>query len=473
MRAMIVTAAALSCALLGSGCAAPAVPVSPGPARQAAFVERSGALQQRWTTDVSEGVPAAAIAPLRQQLASSPFSSAPAPSPMWLSSDGHALLDSLDAGTTAAWSAATTAARESADAVIAGWAAMVAQYGTNVASADVATASTWAADLAEATTPAEIAALVTRWSAVLDAARSTAAAATALAAAVAPYGGIGGLEAAARSAVASAGAHHLDSGAVPSLLADLEARAARGTGVAPAVDALIGAVQSLRAVVGAYLHEGSQLAGLQQRINQASSMNTAHAATFPAQYGAIVAAYHAAVTGAAVNAVGGRINVLSAKVSADLNAAAAAARATLLATSGCGHAVPMGKVMVVSLSRQTAAFYDNTCLLSSTLVTTGRPGMRTPMGSFRIYSRASPAHFVSMFRPGSPGYYTPETTSFAMAYEGGGYYLHDAPWEPASAFGPGSQNGPYASHGCIHVPGPVMAWLFSWGSIGTRVIVTG
>lgn len=480
MRAMAVTAVAISCALVASGCGSPAVPSSPGPARQASFLQGAGALEQRWNTDVSEGVPAAAIAPLRRQLAASPLSVAPASSAVWLSSDGHVLLDSLDASTEAAWTAATVAAQVAADAVISGWTTLVTQFGNNVAGTDAATARAWPAELDRATTPAAITALVLRWSVVLAAARTTATAAAALAATLAPYGGLSGLEAAASSALTAASANHLDAGDVPSLLADLEARAANGISIAPAVDAVIASVQSLRAVIGAYLQEGAQLAGLQQRIHQASSMNTAHAATFPAQYAAIVAAYQAVVTGAAVNAVGGRINTLGAEVSADLNAvaaaaaaAAAAARTALLASAGCGHAVPMGKVIVVSLGRQTAAFYDNTCLLSTTPVTTGRPGMRTPMGSFRIYSRASPAHFVSMYRPGSPGYYTPETTSFAMGYEGGGYYLHDAPWEPASAFGAGSEDGPYASHGCIHVPTSVMAWLFGWAAMGTRVIVTG
>ena len=290
---------------------------------------------------------------------------------------------------------------------------------------------------------------------------------------MAPYGGIAGLEAAAQSAVASARANHLDAGGVAALLADLEAHAVSGSGVAPAVNAVIGALPSLRSVIAAYLREGSQLAGLQQRINQAGAMSTAHAATFPGVYAAILTAYRAATTASAVNAVGGRISALNGEISADVDAAANAARAAQLTKSGCGHAVPMGKVVVVSLGQQTAAFYDNSCLLSTSPVTTGRPGMRTPTGSFRIYSRASPAHFVSMYRPGSSGYYTPETTSFAMAYQGGGYYLHDAPWEPAAAFGAGSENGPYASHGCIHVPTSVMAWLFSWGSMGTRVIVTG
>ncbi|HSP64552.1 MAG TPA: L,D-transpeptidase [Candidatus Deferrimicrobium sp.] len=477
MRRLLVTVAMISSALVTASCGTAPPPVSPGPARQAAFAHRAAVLESLWTTDVADGVPAAAIAPLRVQLARSSFATAPPASPLWTSSDGHTLLDSLDAETAAAWTTTITAARQSAQAVIVSWSAMAAQYGASVASADSAAASSWPSELAATPTPAAITALVARWSALLESARTTAAAAAALGAILAPYGGVGGLENAARRTVASAGAHHLDPDTVPALLADLEGRAAIGSGIAASVGALIGGVQALDAAVGADAHEGSQLVGLQQTINQAGGLRTAHAASFQGEYEAVVAAYHAATSASAVYAVGRRINALSNAVTADINAtlsaAASAAQAAQLSRSGCGHAVPMGKVTVVSLGQQSAAFYDNTCLVGTTEVTTGGPGMRTPMGSFRIYSRASPAHFVSMYRPGSPGYYTPETTTFAMAYEGGGYYLHDASWEPDSAFGPGSQNGPYASHGCIHIPGAVMAWLYSWASMGTRVIVTG
>ncbi len=51
-------------------------------------------------------------------------------------------------------------------------------------------------------------------------------------------------------------------------------------------------------------------------------------------------------------------------------------------------------------------------------------------------------------------------------------FLHDDPAEPASAFGPGSENGPYASHGCVHVPHDAMAFLYRWLPIGAKVIVS-
>ena len=30
-------------------------------------------------------------------------------------------------------------------------------------------------------------------------------------------------------------------------------------------------------------------------------------------------------------------------------------------------------------------------------------------------------------------------------------FIHTADWEPPGAYGPGSQYGSYASHGCVHV----------------------
>lgn len=138
----------------------------------------------------------------------------------------------------------------------------------------------------------------------------------------------------------------------------------------------------------------------------------------------------------------------------------------------CGAAVPRGRVIDVSLGQQSAVFYQDGCAVNSSLVTTGRAGLRTPSGTFHVFSRSSPAHFVSPWPRSSPYYYTPETTQWAMGYESGGYFLHDAPWEPVDDFGPGSQSGEWASHGCIHVPTTVMQWLYGWAGIGTTVIVT-
>jgi len=52
-----------------------------------------------------------------------------------------------------------------------------------------------------------------------------------------------------------------------------------------------------------------------------------------------------------------------------------------------------------------------------------------------------------------------------------GTFIHSAEWEPNSAYGPGSQNGPYASHGCVHVMNGPLATLYSWAQIGATVII--
>jgi lipoprotein-anchoring transpeptidase ErfK/SrfK len=59
-----------------------------------------------------------------------------------------------------------------------------------------------------------------------------------------------------------------------------------------------------------------------------------------------------------------------------------------------------------------------------------------------------------------------------MEFDYGGYFLHDASWEPSSMYGPGSENSYVASHGCVHIPTPVMRWAYGWTPIGTPVIIT-
>ncbi len=120
-----------------------------------------------------------------------------------------------------------------------------------------------------------------------------------------------------------------------------------------------------------------------------------------------------------------------------------------LTAIGCGHDVPNGKVIDVDVTTQSAVFFDDTCVAGESLVTTGRPGLRTPIGTFHIYRKVSPITLISPWPTSSPYYYSPENAEYAMEFLGGGFFIHDAPWEPASDFGPGSENGVDASHGCI------------------------
>jgi lipoprotein-anchoring transpeptidase ErfK/SrfK len=128
------------------------------------------------------------------------------------------------------------------------------------------------------------------------------------------------------------------------------------------------------------------------------------------------------------------------------------------------------KVVVIRLRAQTLiAYLDGRPVLSAP-VTSGRPALPTPVGTFYIHSRSSPYVFTSPWPEGNAYWYPPTPATWAMYFYDNDF-LHDDPGEPASAFGAGSENGPYGSHGCVHVPHDAMAFLYQWLPVGATVIV--
>lgn len=127
--------------------------------------------------------------------------------------------------------------------------------------------------------------------------------------------------------------------------------------------------------------------------------------------------------------------------------------------------------IVIHLGAQTLTAYEGNTAVLHTLITTGQPALSTPLGTSSVFYRASPYQFISPWPLGSYYYYPPSWVNWALEYRSGGYFLHDAPWQPDGTYGPGSEYGPYASHGCVHVPPGAMRYLFSWAGIGTPVSV--
>lgn len=134
-----------------------------------------------------------------------------------------------------------------------------------------------------------------------------------------------------------------------------------------------------------------------------------------------------------------------------------------------------GKTIIVSLSQETLYAYDGTKQVLRTYVTTGNPNLPTPPGSYTVMARYHPYEFISPWPEGSPYYYPPSWSQYALLFRDGGYFLHDAPWR--SAFGPGT-NGPGqpgtnygGTHGCVNIPPDPMVFLWNWAPIGTTVLV--
>ena len=165
-------------------------------------------------------------------------------------------------------------------------------------------------------------------------------------------------------------------------------------------------------------------------------------------------------------------NTATSAALAEQNTSTSKSTQAALSASRCRHHEPPGKVMAVDLATQEIVFYRDGCELGASLITTGRAGLRTPTGTYHIFAKYSPIGFSSPWPKSSPYYYAPEKAQYAMEFAAGGFFLHSAPWEPPSAFGPNSENGSFASHGCIHIPTPTMQWLYSWATIGTTLIVS-
>ncbi|HET7768605.1 MAG TPA: L,D-transpeptidase [Chloroflexota bacterium] len=136
---------------------------------------------------------------------------------------------------------------------------------------------------------------------------------------------------------------------------------------------------------------------------------------------------------------------------------------------------PTGKHIILSISKQWLFAYEEGELLMNGPVTTGRPELLTPLGSFRILSKHAPYTFVSPWGPGSPFWYETATSSYALRITDNGVFLHDAPWRPFN--GPGT-NVPHVdpdgvwrtgSHGCINMRLADAAWTHRWAPLGMPV----
>lgn len=163
------------------------------------------------------------------------------------------------------------------------------------------------------------------------------------------------------------------------------------------------------------------------------------------------------------------VDQLSEAVTAAQKAANAAA---LSAGAGCLAGEP-AQLIVVHLATQKLIAYNNGCPFLTSLVTTGRAGLRTDEGTFTIHAKYASYLMHSPWQPQSNPLWYPDTVvhDAMLIVPADGTFIHSAEWEPESAYGPGSQDGPYHSHGCVHVPNGPLATLYNWANVGATVIV--
>jgi hypothetical protein len=423
-------------------------------------VQEARSLSLVLSRDQQEGVPASSLSPLRRELKHVRSESWWAPG-YWLQSP-QATLSSVRQSSASAWSIAMANGKHQAEFYLAEYRAFVGKNGVWLSATAPTASASWPAQLARATSPAHLRTLALAWRAELKGAEAAAnSSAAAAAATVTLDASSTSLASQATAAEKLATEDGLSPLRVPADASALQLALSNGQAGTAQSAALSDQLQALKAEIGLQQRITSLNHTVLGLVDQASLEQTANAASLQAQYSASKAALLAAHTVGGLGSAQSNLSNLQTKVEA------------ALATDQCGHNRISGKSIYVSISLEEMIFYDNGCVVNATPVTTGRPQLPTPTGTFSVFLKEGPVEFISGYPPSSPYYYAPVMIQYAMAFLSGGYFIHNAPWESTDDFGPGSQyDNVIASHGCVHTPLATMAWAYSWTPIGTPVVIS-
>lgn len=117
--------------------------------------------------------------------------------------------------------------------------------------------------------------------------------------------------------------------------------------------------------------------------------------------------------------------------------------------------------VLVSISQQHAWMCQAHEQVESTAVTTGdvSAGDATPTGSWVLQGKQTNRYLTG------PGYR--DYVNYWLPFDGD-IGFHDATWQTMPFGSPGYTA--QGSHGCVHLPLTVMAWLYSWAKAGSTVV---
>jgi len=143
--------------------------------------------------------------------------------------------------------------------------------------------------------------------------------------------------------------------------------------------------------------------------------------------------------------------------------------ATKPATTPCAGTT-ISKLLLVSISLQHMWACETDTLVNQAAVTTGMTRApnnvddATPTGSWQIYSKQTNQRLRGSDRNGS----WDDFVQYWIPFDGP-IGFHDASWQ-TFPFG-SSQYQTDGSHGCVHLPLDVIAWIYNWAPIGTVVTI--
>jgi lipoprotein-anchoring transpeptidase ErfK/SrfK len=122
-------------------------------------------------------------------------------------------------------------------------------------------------------------------------------------------------------------------------------------------------------------------------------------------------------------------------------------------------------VAVASTTTHRTQIYLNGKRVYDWPISTGRPSLPTPDGTYLSVEKANPVRMTGGGAPGSAGYYD-ELVNYAVRFTFSGDYYHSAPW---SVVNQGSTN---VSHGCVNLPPDAAVTYYNMSIPGDPITVT-
>jgi lipoprotein-anchoring transpeptidase ErfK/SrfK len=122
-------------------------------------------------------------------------------------------------------------------------------------------------------------------------------------------------------------------------------------------------------------------------------------------------------------------------------------------------------IAVASTTTHHTQVYINGKLTYDWPISTGRPSLPTPDGSYVSVEKNNPVRMIGGGAPGSAGYYN-ELVYWAVRFTFSGDYYHSAPW---SVVDQGTTN---VSHGCVNLPPEDAQTYYNLAVPGDPITVT-
>lgn len=119
-----------------------------------------------------------------------------------------------------------------------------------------------------------------------------------------------------------------------------------------------------------------------------------------------------------------------------------------------------GKYIDVSISNQIMTLFENGTKINEFLVSTGKYGMPTPLGEFKVL-RKETNHWSYKYKLWMP---------YSMNFSGP-YYIHELPYWPNGYHEGENHLGRRVSHGCIRLGIGPAKYVFNWAEIGTPIYI--